>query len=173
MQEVAASPDKGLLVDWQAAFRASGIAGTVFLLLDLFVVPALMGSNFWISVRLTASIALGQQVLAPPATFNGAALFAAVLVHYFLALLMTGIIALVVHRGGLMNGIIGGAILGLAFYFINYYTLTFFWPQFFAMKHGSVIAAHVIFGALAGGLYEWLESDWYEVAQGEHEQGGS
>jgi len=140
----------------------------VFLLLDLFVVPALMGSSFWISARLTASIVLGQQILAPPATFDGMALLAAILVHYFLALLMTGLIALVVHRGGLTTGIIGGAVLGLAFYYINYYTLSYFWPQFFAMKHGSVIASHVIFGALAGGLYELLEGDWYEVAQGEH-----
>jgi hypothetical protein len=168
MSEVVEARDEWILVDWQAVFRAGMIAGTVFLLLDLFVVPALMGSSFWISARLTASIVLGQQILAPPATFDGMALLAAILVHYFLALLMTGLIALVVHRGGLTTGIIGGAVLGLAFYYINYYTLSYFWPQFFAMKHGSVIASHVIFGALAGGLYEWLEGDWYEVAQGEH-----
>jgi ABC-type cobalamin transport system permease subunit len=168
MTELAEQASDGLLVDWQAVFRAAMIAGTVFLLLNLFVVPALMGSSFWISVRLTASMVLGQEVLAPPATFNGLALAAAVVVHYALALLMTAIIAVVVHLGGLAMGILGGAALGLAFYYIDYYSLTYFFPQFFAMKDGSVIASHVIFGALAGGLYEWLESDWYEEAQGEN-----
>ncbi len=158
---------KGLLVDWQAVLVASLIAGTVLLVLDLVVVPAIMGGSFWISVRLVASIVLGEQVLAPPATADGAALATAIIVHYTLALFATGAIAVVVHRGGIIIGTVGGAVLGLAFYFINYYSLTYFFPQFFAMNDLSVAASHVIFGALAGALYEWLEDDAYEIAQGE------
>lgn len=160
---------KALLVDWRAVLRAGLLAGTAFLLLNLFVVPAIMGGSFWISTRLVASILLGQEVLAPPATFHGPSLVAAVVIQYVLALLATAAIAYVIHRGGLILGIVGGAILGLAFYFINYYSLTLFFPQFFAIKDVSVIGSHVIFGALAGGLYEWLEADEYEIAQGEKE----
>jgi hypothetical protein len=171
MTEQVERLDDGMLVDWQAVFRAAMIAGTVYLLLNLFVAPAIMGGSFWISVRLVASMVLGQQILAPPATFDALALVTGIVVHYALALLMTGLIAIVVHRGGLATGVLGGAALGLAFYYIAYYSLTYFFPQFFAMKDSSVIVSHVIFGALAGGLYEWLESDWYEIAQGEN--GGS
>ena len=73
------------------------------------------------------------------------------------------VIAFVVHRGGLIGGVLGGAVLGGAFYFINYYTLTYFFPQFFAMKHWSVLASHVVFGALAGGTYELLEDQIFEA----------
>lgn len=151
------------VVDWRAAFWAGLVAGTVFLLANLFVVPALMDGRFWISVRLVASIVLGRDVLAPPATAHAGALLAAVGIHYVLALAMTAVIAYVVHRGGLVGGVLVGALLGLAFYFIDYYTLTYFFPQFFAMKHGSVVASHVVFGALAGGVYELLEDQIYEA----------
>ena len=151
------------VVDWRAAFWAGLIAGTVFLVVNLFVVPALMGGSFWISVRLVASILLGRDILAPPATANTGALVAAIAVHYVLALAMAAVIAYVVHRGGLIGGILVGAILGLAFYFIDYYSLTFFFPQFFAMKHWSVLASHVLFGALAGGTYELLEDQIFEA----------
>jgi uncharacterized membrane protein YjjP (DUF1212 family) len=80
-----------------------------------------------------------------------------------LALALAAVVAYVVHRGGLIGGILVGAVLGLAFYFIDYYTLTYFFPQFFAMKHWSVIASHVLFGAMAGGVYELLEDQIYET----------
>ena len=68
----------GLLVDWRAVWMAWLIAGTVYLVLDLVVVPAVVGGSFWISVRLVASLLLGNEVLAPPASFHGPALLAAI-----------------------------------------------------------------------------------------------
>jgi hypothetical protein len=163
MVEVAAHVQTRKLVDWRAAFQAGLIAGTVFLLVNLFVVPALMEGRFWISVRLVASIILGRDILAPPATAHAGALVAAMVVHYVLALAMSAVIAYVVHRGGLIGGILVGALLGLAFYFIDYYTFSYFFPQFFAMNHWSVVASHVLFGALAGGVYELLEDQIFET----------
>jgi hypothetical protein len=157
-----------LLVDWRAVWIAWLLAGTVYLILDLFVVPAVMGGSFWISVRLVASILLGPDVLAPPDTFHGLALFAAIITIYGISLLATVLIALIVHRGGLILGIVGGAVVGLSVHAINYYSLTAFFPQFFALNAPAVALAHTVFGAVAGGLYEWLEDDELEVAQGEH-----
>lgn len=151
------------VIDWKAVLWAGVVAGTVFLLVNLFVVPRIMGGSFWISARLVGSVLLGEGVLAPPATFHGGALVAAIAVHYTLALALAAIIAFVVHRGGLVGGVLGGAVLGGAFYFINYYTLSFFFPQFFALRHGSILASHILFGALAGGVYELLEDQIYEM----------
>jgi hypothetical protein len=92
------------------------------------------------------------------------ALVCALLVHFTLAILMALAIAFVLHRWGLITGVLGGAVFGLVFFGINYYTLTYFFPHFFAMAHWSVVLVHVVFGALAGGVYEWLETEPYERA---------
>jgi hypothetical protein len=150
-------------VDWPAALWAGVIAGIVSFVLYLFFVPAVVGAgNAWVVVRLLGSILLGTSVLAPPATFDAAALVAALVVHFGLAILMALAIAFVLHRWGLITGVLGGAAFGLVFFGINYYTLTYFFPHFFAMAHWSVVLVHVVFGAVAGGVYEWLETEPYE-----------
>jgi len=151
------------VVDLKAVVTAALVAGTVAILCNFFLVPALLQASPWVAIRMSGSILMGTDVLAPPTTFHAGALGAAIVTHYLLALVMTGIIAYVVHRGGLLGGILVGALLGLAFYSINYYTLTYFMPQFFALQHWSVIATHVLFGAIAGGTYELLEDQIFET----------
>ena len=150
------------LVDWSAAFWSGIIAGTVFLLLNLFLSPV---GNAWVMIRLFASILLGEGILAPPATFDVSALIVALIVHFALSILYTMLIAYVIHRGGLISGIIGGALLGLALYSINFYTLTLFYPWFFAMRSAVFIATHALFGALAGSIYEALEVELFVPAE--------
>ena len=150
-------------LDWGAAIWAGLVAGAVSFLLYLFFVPAAVGAgNAWIIVRLMASVPLGSDVLAPPATFSAAALVAALAFHFALAVLMALIIAFVLHRWGMLTGILGGALFGLIFFAINYYSLSYFFPYFFAMAHWSVILVHMVFGAVAGGIYELCEVESYE-----------
>lgn len=151
-------------VDWGAAVWAGFLAGVVSFLLYLFFVPAVVGAgNAWVIVRLMGSVLLGAEVLAPPATFDGAALFSALVFHFAISMAMAIVIAFVLHRWGLLTGIFGGAVFGLFFFAINYYTLSYFFPYFFAMAHWSVVLVHVIFGALAGGIYELCEVEAYEA----------
>jgi hypothetical protein len=145
------------LVDWAAAIRAGVIAGIFFLLLNVILTSLAFGVNGWVVIRLLASLVLGQGVLAPPATFNVAALVVALLTHFGLAIGFGFLIAYVIHRGGLITGIIGGALLGLALYSINFYTLSYFFPWFFAMHSWVFGVSHMIYGALVGGIYEALE----------------
>ncbi len=56
------------IMDWKAALWAGVIAGTIFFLFNIFVVPAVIGGNSWIMIRLMSSIILGEAILAPPAT---------------------------------------------------------------------------------------------------------
>jgi hypothetical protein len=80
-----------------------------------------------------------------------------VIVHYALSILFALVIALVIHRGGLWFGIIGGAILGLAIYSINLYTMTVFFEWFFAIHNTALLISHIVFGAVAGGVYEMFD----------------
>lgn len=152
-----ASPRMRQVVDWSAAVWAGIIAGLAFMLLNLYVTPYVLGGNAWVMVRLFASVILGQGILAPPATFDLAAIAAAMGTHFALSVAFALLLAYIIHRGGLITGILGGAVFGMALYFINFYTLTWFFPWFFALKSSIMLGTHLLFGALAGGIYEVLE----------------
>ena len=145
------------VVDWSAAIWAGLLAGSVFLLLNVFLTPLVLGGNGWVIIRLFASIPLGDAILAPPATYDLKALMAALVTHYVLSVGFGMLLAYIIHRGGLIAGILIGALFGLALYAINFYTLTLAFPWFFALRSWVFIATHVLFGALAGAIYEGLE----------------
>ncbi len=145
------------VVDWSASIWAGLLAGSIFLILNVLVTPLVMGGNGWVMVRLIASISLGESVLAPPASFDLKALLAALVTHYVLAVVFSMILAYIFHRGGMLTGILGGALFGLCLYFINVYTLKLVFPWFFAMRGWAFLLTPVLFGAMAGGIYEGLE----------------
>jgi len=152
------------LVDWRAAIWAGLISGLVFLIINMLLTKFFVGSP-WVSVRLVASIIMGERALPPPASFDLSILLTALAVHLPLSVAFAGVIAVVLHRWGLLVGIVGGAIFGLALYAINFYTLTFFFPWFFPMRSWIMAVSHLIFGACAGGIYESLEVEKFVPAE--------
>lgn len=147
------------VVDWGAAIRAGFIAGALFLLTNLILFGVVYGVNGWVLIRQFASVVLGEGILSPPATFDSVGLVVGLLTHFALSIVYALLIAYVVHRGGLISGIVGGALLGLAFYTINVYTLTLFRPWLYSLNNGVFVLSHLVFGALAGGVYEALEEE--------------
>lgn len=154
------------LVDWSAAVQAGLIAGTLFLLINVFVLPMFIGGNGWVIIRLFASIPLGPEVLAPPADYALKPLLAALGTHYALSIGFALLVSAIIHRGGLLGGILFGAVLGLALYWINFFALTYFFEWFFAMKGPFFMASHILFGAMVGGIYEGLEVEEFVPADG-------
>lgn len=144
------------LVDWRAAFLAGLFAGVALFLLLMALTAVLVGSA-WVFPRMTAAMLLGRGVLPPPATFDPGVVALAFVVHMALSLAYAALFAFILHRGGLLVGIVGGALLGLGLYSINYWTFATFFPWFLDLRSGVVLLCHVVFGALAGGFYEGLE----------------
>lgn len=138
-------------VTWRAIPIAGLVAGTVFLLVNLVLMPAIFQINGLLVVRYIASLVLGSSVIDGT---DAGTLIVGLIIHYILSIVFALVIAIVIHRWGLVVGIIGGALLGLAFYGINLYTMTVFFPWFFAINNVLLIASHVLFGAVAGGIYE-------------------
>ncbi len=141
-------------VAWRAIPFAGLIAGTVFLIMMLVLSPLLLQINPSIILRYFASLVMGTSALV---TDNTSFLLVGVLVHYGLSLIFTLIIAIVVHKWGLGVGIVGGAILGLSFYGINLYAGTLIFDWFFAIDSPLLVISHIVFGAVAGGVYETLD----------------
>lgn len=145
------------LVDWSSAIWAGLIGGVAFLLVNVLVSPLTVGGNAWVYLRLLASPILGPEILAPPATFDATALAVALVTNFALAIVFALVVAFILHRWGLLVGIFGGAVLGLCLYLINLYSLTLLFPWFWAMNSSMMVASHVLFGAIVGGVYEALE----------------
>lgn len=136
-------------ITWRAVLVSGLAAGTLFLLTAVILAPALLKVDAGLMLKYFAALVLGSQVL----TQSGSSiLITGVVVHYVLSVVFALVIAVVVHRWGMMVGIIGGAIYG-----INLYTLTLFFPWFFAINSMVILLCHVIFGAVAGGIYEMFD----------------
>ncbi|MBT8096794.1 MAG: hypothetical protein HKN35_10000 [Woeseia sp.] len=154
-------------VDGGALIRAAVVASVATLLMYLYLVPVLVGAgNAAVILRYMASVVMGADVLPPPANLSPTIMLAALAVHAGISLSMAAVIAFILHRWGLLTGIIGGAVLGLVFFAIIHYSLTLIHPHFYAMNHWSVALVHAVFGAIAGGIYELYECEPGEQLEG-------
>lgn len=139
-------------VTWRAIPFAGLAAGMAHLVVNLILTPLMLNVQPGLIMRYIGSLVLGQGVLTEGA--NTTAVIVGVIVHFALSIVYTLLIAIVIHRWGLLIGIFGGAVLGLCIYLINYYTMTAFVNWMFAIDSPVMIIAHLIFGAVAGGVYE-------------------
>jgi hypothetical protein len=155
-------PVRRQILDRRAALWAGLIAGVVFFVL-LCALTAVMVGSPWVFPRLLAASILGKGVLPPPATFDAGVLLAALGVHLPFSVIFAALIAFVIHRGGMLGGILGGAALGLALYAINFGVLSAFAPWMTILTGWIGAVTHIAFGAVAGGVYEALEVERFEV----------
>jgi len=151
-------------IAWKAIPIAWLVAATAFLAVNWIFNPSYLGISSTFLFPYFASIVLGPDVLIDPSTTT---LIIGGVVHYLLALVFTFIIAIVIHRWGFLIGLIGGGLLGLAFYAINFYTMTLFFDWMFAIHNPVLVTSHVVFGAVAGGIYELLDDYDTSIIDGE------
>jgi hypothetical protein len=138
-------------VSWRV-IPVAGIAGGVaYLVVAFLLMPVTLDINPTLLLQYIAALVLGADALLE----NQVSVWAVgLVVHMVLSVGFALVIAIVVHRWGLVVGIIGGAILGVAIYLINLYTLTLVFEWFFAINNSVLLLAHVAFGAVTGGVYE-------------------
>ena len=142
-------------ISWRAIGLAGIGGGTAFLLTNLVLTPLMLEVDASLILRYFASLVLGDGVLVE---WSNTTLIIGVIVHYVLSMLFAMLIAFVIHRWGLLVGIIGGTIMGLALYGINIYTMTVFFPWFFAINNSVLLISHIVFGAVTGGIYEMFDT---------------
>lgn len=141
-------------VTWRAVIIAGLVAGAVFLAVNAVAASLMFEIDPALLLRYFASLVLGSEVLTQ---VGPTSLIVGLIVHFALSLLFALVIAIVVHRWGLVVGLIGGAILGLALYAINMYALTRFFEWFFAINNAALALSHALFGMVAGGVYELFD----------------
>lgn len=156
------------VVDWEAAIVAGMISGLVVFVINFFLTWFILGDP-WLFLRMSASIPLGGTILASSPGFDPAVSFTGLLVHLLLSIFYGCLIAISVYRWGLLVGFFGGALLSLAIYSINFFAVSFFFPWFYPMRSWIIVLNHVLFGALAGGIYEILEEEEFVQVESEVE----
>ncbi len=142
------------VIDWKAAIIAGIIAGAIFMMLEMMLVPLIGGGSPWGPPRMIAAIGMGKDVLPPPADFAVAPLMVAMLIHFPLSIVFAVILAVVIQRFGLGLAILIGAIFGLILYFVNFYGFTAIFPWFAMARNGISIFSHIVFGAAAAWIYK-------------------
>lgn len=140
-------------LDWKAATWAGVIAGLVFLMLEMIMVPLFGGGSPWGPPRMMAAIVLGKGVLPPPATFDFGIVMVAMGLHFVLSIVYAVTFALMITRMSLGPAMALGGVGGLILYLVNFYGFTALFPWFAMARNWISIFAHVVFGVTAAGVY--------------------
>ncbi len=143
--------------DWPAAVYSGLIAGAVFMILEMVMVPLFLGQSAWGPPRMIAAIVMGKGVLPPPATFHLGILTVAMLVHFSLSIIYAVVFDWVTERLGLTATILLGAVFGLLLYLINFYGFTAIFPWFAMARNWVSIFAHIVFGVNVAVAYKGIE----------------
>ncbi len=144
----------------KAAIWAGLMAGAVFVLFEMLLVATVGGDSPWAPPRMMAAIALGRDVLPPPATFDLGIMGAGMAVHFALSILYAFILGWAISRWrlGLSVSILVGIVFGLAIYAVNFYLFTDLFPWFAMARNWMTILAHAVFGAVLGSVYRTAAS---------------
>ncbi|MFM8322486.1 MAG: hypothetical protein ACKOC5_16355 [Chloroflexota bacterium] len=153
-----------VLLDLRAVFWAGLFSAGAYTAVSMLL-SALIFGTAWFPMRVAASLVHGPAAINLLEPTRPGVVALGMAIQLALALLYTLFIAFIFHRGGLLLGIAGGALIGLALYAINYNNFGYFFPWIFPLRHWSLLAAHALFGAISGGLYELFEGDEFDKAR--------
>jgi hypothetical protein len=154
------------LVDWKAAFFA-GLAGGLISFTTNIILSSWLLHSPWLLTRIIASILIGKSVLPPPSSFTLPILFVSLFIHLLLSIIFSDLIAIVVQQWGIIISFIGGALMGLAFYAIAFYTFSILYPWFYTFRSWIFLIMYILYGAFTGSVYELLEVEKYvEIKEG-------
>jgi hypothetical protein len=143
-------------LDWRAFVIAAAVGGVTALIAAIALSAAALGEPSLV-LRMTASLALGPDVIPVTAGKPAGILLIGLLIHLVLTFVYAFLVVLVVHRWGLVVGLVGGALVGLALYAINVYALSYIFPWIYPLRSWMLLLTHVILGAFVGVVYELLD----------------
>ncbi len=143
-------------VDWRAYSMAGFGAGLAALLANLLLSDLVLGEPGFI-LRMTASLLLGPDVIPVTEGNSTLTILVGLLIHFALSFVYAFLVVLLIHRWGLLIGLVGGALAGLALYVINIYALSYFFPWIYPVRNWMLLLTHMILGGLVGVIYELLD----------------
>jgi hypothetical protein len=144
---------------WLAAFcagMAAGVFSTIAQILLWWSFWDVLPSILYRDARFAAAIILGQVVLPPPATLDWQVMFIATWIHFGLSIIYAIVLSSLIHRLSIKKSLIAGGLYGLGLFTINMYGFVIIFPWFIETRDWITVAAHVVFGVSASGVYKVL-----------------
>lgn len=143
----------------KTGITAGLIAGIIFLILEMLMVPLFLDGSPWGPPRMIGAIVLGEGVLPPPANFEIGVVLTAVILHMILSVIYALIIGAIIRNMSFGMAMLTGAVGGFIIYLINFYLMTGIWPWFANARNWVSIFAHVVFGLAAAWAYIKLQEN--------------
>jgi hypothetical protein len=132
------------------------LAGTVAGLLEMVLLQAAGRGGMWDPVRLSASIALGNQAMTASAPFTFDIFFVGMLVHYVVAIWYAVVLGMIIRKMKPATAVIVGAVFGLLIYLLNFHGLSGLYPWVANSRNWIFCVGHVAFGTAAAWIYSQL-----------------
>src|SRR5437763_4843092 len=144
--------------DWAAAAVSGFAAGAVLMVLDLVWSSIFNAHGPWRTSHMIAPLIIGTDTLRTTGyAFNVWVVSVALAIHYVLGIAFGLVMAAVMVRlradATPGRAAAAGSFLGLVLYMIKFAGLPLFFPLLVDLRGGETLAAHVVFGLRAGGLY--------------------
>ena len=144
--------------DWTAAAVAGFGAGAVLMVLDLIWSTLFHPDGPWRTSHMIAPLFLGTGSLKTSGYgFSASVVSIALAVHYALGIVFGLVLATIMAQLRLDEtpayALVSGGMLGVALYLLNFEGLVGFFPWMADLRGVETLAAHVVFGVVAGLLY--------------------
>jgi len=139
---------------FKSAFYAGFIAGLIFVILEMALVPLFLGGSPWDPPGMIAAIVMGEKILPPPPTFDITIFLVAIVVHFVLSVIYAMVIGILVSGVRIGVAAIFGFIAGGILYLINFYGFTEIFPWFAMARNWVSIFSHVAFGLIAALVFK-------------------
>lgn len=135
-------------IHFKDAVYAGVIAGIIFMVLEMIMVPLFLEGSIWNFPRRIAAIALGKDVLNPPNFFTLGVFLIATGMHFIFSVVFGLAIAFIINlfRIPLTGSLVFGAVLGYLLYLVNFYGMTNFFPWFMESRNWVSAFTHISFG---------------------------
>lgn len=146
-------------MDWVAAAVSGFAAGAVLMILDLVWSAIFNPDGPWRTSHMIALIFSGaaDSLHTADYQFSLSVVSIALLIHYALGIAFGLVLAAILVQLRLdtepLKALVAGAILGCLLYLVNFEMLTAFFPWLAGLRGAATLAAHVVFGCVAAGLY--------------------
>lgn len=153
-------PEQAVAPKWWAVAWSGMGASVLFLVVQTLLVWSVMGVSPWVPPRTIAALVFGPDVLMAQ-TFNLLYVVTAVVIHFIVGIILTGILASILLHLRMAAGLLAGVLYGALLYGVMFYWVTVLFPWFIPYRGWVSCLSYVLFGLAAALTYKTVDSRYF------------